>query len=120
MDNNVYFKRGRKYIPFGVRYDERYLPDGIWLVQHNEHSTTHTNVDSYLSGIYKLADNPQYVDVPKLCSVAKYADYILDNPEIKEMMNQGYTFYDLVHKIVALVVKLNDTIKEEVKKDGTR
>lgn len=29
MDNNIYKKVGRKYVPFGCRYNENYLTDGI-------------------------------------------------------------------------------------------
>lgn len=119
-DDNVYIKRGRKYIPIGLSC-HNYIPDGIWYVRHYDHSYGQTNVDHYLSGLYRVGDLPEYVDVPKLCSIHSYVEYVMNSPEFKEIMNKGsYSFQELTAKIVALVVKLNDTIKEKTKKDGTR
>jgi len=44
MDNNVYRKVGRRYVPFGSRYNENYLSDGIWYVKHRDNCHSHTNV----------------------------------------------------------------------------
>ena len=120
-DDNVYVKRGNKYVPFGVRYDEQYLPDGIWYVHHKEHSHGHTNVDHYLSGLFKVGEDPKVVDIPKLCSMQTYVDYVLTSPEMKKIMsNDGYySFLDLVSKITALVVNLNERIKNDDSK-GTK
>ena len=112
VDNNVYIKRGKKYVPFGVRYDEQYLPDGIWYVRHTEHSCGHTNVDHYLSGLFKVGENPKAIDIPKLCSMQAYSDYVLFHPEMQKLINSGrYSFLELVSKIIALVVNLNDEIQ---------
>lgn len=114
--NNVYFKRGNKYVPFGLHYNEQYLPDGIWYVRHYDHSYGHTNIDHYLSGLYKVGEAPEYIDIPKLCSIHTYVEYVMASPEFKEIMNnQRYSFLELTTKITALVVKLNETLK----KNGT-
>ena len=119
-DDNVYIKRGKRYIPIGL-YTERYLPDGIWYVRHYDGSYGQTNVDHYLSGLYKVGELPKAIDVPKLCSMHTYCEYVMNSPEFRELMDKGtYSFQELTAKIVALVVNLNDTIKEKVKKDGTR
>jgi hypothetical protein len=115
-NNNVYIKRGRKYIPFGSRYDERYLPDGIWFVHHNEYSHGHTNVDHYLEGLFRVGDSPKVIDVPKLCSMKKYVDYVLESKEMRDIMDSGrFSYLELVSKITALVVELNEKVK-----NGTR
>lgn len=120
-DDNVYIKRGKRYIPIGLSYTERYLPDGIWYVRHYDGSYGQTNVDHYLSGLYKVGELPKAIDVPKLCSMHTYCEYVMNSPEFRELMDKGtYSFQELTAKIVALVVNLNDTIKEKVKKDGTR
>lgn len=116
-EDNVYYKRNKKYIPFGLRCPD-YLPDGIWYVRHFDHSYGHTNVDHYLSGMYKVGEIPDYIDIPKLCSMHSYTEYVLNSPEFKELMNKGYSFFELTAKIVALVVKLNEILKKG--KDGTR
>lgn len=119
-DDNVYFKRGKRYVPFGLRYDQNYLPDGIWYVRHFDHSYGHTNVDHYLSGMYKVGEIPDYIDIPKLCSIHSYTEYVMASPEFKKIIDSGrYSLMELTSKIVALVVKLNETLKDK-EKDGTR
>ena len=119
-DDNVYIKRGRKYIPIGLSC-HNYIPDGIWYVRHYDGSYGITNIDHYLSGLYKVGELPDAIDIPKLCSMHTYCEYIMKSPEFQELVNKGsYSFQELTSKIVALVVNLNDSIKEKIKKDGTR
>ena len=119
-EDNVYFKRGKKYVPFGLRYDQNYLPDGIWYVRHYDHSFGHTNINHYLSGLYKVGEAPKCIDIPKLCSMHTYTEYVMASPEFREIMDKGYySFQEITAKIVALVIKLNETLKDK-EKDGTR
>lgn len=117
VEDNVYIKRGRKYIPFGLRYSEQYLPDGIWYVRHYDHSLGTANADHYLRGIFKVGDAPEIVDIPRLCSMHTYVDYVLQSKEFKELManEKGVSLLDLTAKITALVVTLNDSIQKEAK-----
>ena len=118
-DDNVYIKKGNRYYPFGRRVGEEYLPDGIWYVRHTDHCYSKTNVDHYLSGLYRVGDAPEYIDVPKLCSMHSYTEYVMASPEFKELMDKGsYSFLELTAKIVALVVKLNATLKDNEKDDN--
>lgn len=112
-DDNVYIKRGNKYIPFGRRFDETYLPDGIWYVHHDAHCCGTVNVDHYLNGLFKVGDSPKVVDIPKLCRMYTYTQYVLCHPEMKLLMSGKYTSAnELVSKVVALVVNLNEEIKK--------
>lgn len=124
IDDNVYYKKGKRYVPFGMRYYENYLPDGIWYVRHKEHSYGTANVDHYLQGLYKVGDPPEVIDIPRLCSMHSYTEYVMASPEFEELMHKGsYSFLELTAKIVALVVKLNQTLKDkekEEKQNGTR
>ena len=120
-DDNVYIKRGRKYIPFGMRYDENYISDGIWYVRHFDSSYGCTNIDHYLSGLYRVGDVPEPIDVPKLCSIHSYVEYVMNSPEFREIMNKGsYSFQELVSKITALILKLNKTLKAKDNDDNKR
>lgn len=112
-DDNVYIKSGKRYIPFGLRLGEHYLPDGIWLVKHTDVSSSTTNVDHYISTLYKVADSPEYIDIPKLCSMQHYTDYVLSHPEFKKLMSKPSSITDYVAKTIALVVELNDTLKNK-------
>jgi len=120
-DNNVYIKRGRKYVPFGVKHDEHYLPDGIWYVRHSDSSYGITNVDHYLSGLYKVGDPPGFVDVPKLCSIHSYVEYVMNSKEFREIMDRGnYSFQELTAKITALILNLNKILKSKENDDNKR
>ena len=120
-DDNVYYRRGKRYIPLGLTYKPHYLPDGIWYVRHFDHSYGHTNVDHYLSGMYRVGDIPEYVDIPKLCSTHSYVEYILASKEFKEIMdNHSYNFQELVAKITALILDLNSKIKSKANDDSER
>ena len=116
-DDNVYIKQGGRYKPFGLRYNLNYLPDGIWYVRHYDHSYGQTNVDHYLSGLYKVGDAPEYIDIPKLCSIHSYTEYVMASPEFKKIMeSHQYSFLELTAKITALVVNLNERIKNDDRK----
>lgn len=113
-DDNVYIKQDGRYKPFGLRYDQNYLPDGIWYVRHYDHSYGYTNVDHYLSGLYKVGDAPESIDIPKLCSMHTYVEYVMASPEFKKIMeSHQYSFLELTAKITALVVNLNKRIKND-------
>jgi len=108
-ENNVYRKdKNGDYIPFGLKYNENYLPDGIWYVRHHNgcHSTASVQ---YLEGLYKLSSPDDFKDVRQICSLQEYTDFILDSNEFRELMNngRGYTLNELVSLCVGLVFKKN-------------
>lgn len=112
-DSNVYIKRGKRYIPFGRYYNEKYLPDGIWYVHHDEHSMGHTNADHYLSGLYKVGD-PEIINIQKICGLHNYTEYILNSQEFHKIMDSGhYSYQELVSKIVALVFDYNERYQKQ-------
>lgn len=107
-DNNIYVKqKNGRYKPYGMRCDENYLGDGIWYVRHREHSFGTTNVD-YMAELLKIGDVQKPIDIPKVCSIEEYCDYILDSIEFNEMVNKGFSLNDLVHKLVALILEKNE------------
>ena len=119
-DDNVYIKRGRKYIPIGLSC-HNYIPDGIWYVRHFDNSYGHTNVDHYLSGLYKVGDVPEYPDIPQLCGLHSYVEYVLNSPEFKQIMDSGtYSWQVLVSKITALIFRLNKILKDKENDDNKR
>lgn len=117
-DDNIYIKMDNgRYRPYGVRYNEPYMYDGIWYVRHHENSVGTTNVDNYMEGLFRVGDRPEKIDVPKLCAMQDYVDYVLNSKEIREMMDKGYySWNEMVCKVVALVVDKNEQYKKEAKK----
>lgn len=111
---NVYIKQDNgRYRPFGLRYGEDYLQDGIWYVRHGEHSFGITNVDHYLEGLFRIGDRQEPIDIPQLCSEQEYVDYILDSEAFKKLMSNGYSWIELISKVVALILEKNKEIKNK-------
>lgn len=113
-ENKVYKKIGKRYKPIGEIYDRDWLTDGIWFVHSKPGCRSITNVDRYLSGVYKVGDaQDKYVDIPKLCSIDNYVNYVLNSKEFNEIVDSGhYNLYELTAKITALIVDLNDQINK--------
>lgn len=110
-DDNVYrcvtTPSGRKkYIPFGLRYDENYLPDGIWYVRHRDGSYGTASVQ-WLQHMYKVGDSA-IKDLPKLCGMFDYAEYVLNHPEFREMTERPVSISDVVNKAVSLIFDKNN------------
>jgi hypothetical protein len=115
MTDNVYKKdKNGKYVPFGLRYDENYLPDGIWYVRHHEGCHSMSNVP-YLEGLYKLASPEDFGDIKQLCSLQEYSDFIMDSQEFRDLIDdpKGYTISELVSLCVGLVFKKNKSKKKK-------
>lgn len=71
-NNNIYIKKGKKYIPVGIRgIQDEYLMDGLYLVRHEPGCRKIDNVN-WLSGIYgliRLTDsNINFTDLSKICT----------------------------------------------------
>ena len=115
-DDNVYrcvtTPSGRKkYIPFGLIYDENYLPDGIWYVRHRDGMYGTASI-SWLQNMYKVGES-SIKDFPKLCGMFDYAEYVLNHPEFKEMIEKPVSLSDIVNKTVALIVDKNNKDNED-------
>lgn len=110
-DDNVYrceiTSSGRKkYIPFGLRWDEHYLPDGIWYVRHRDGSYGTANI-SWIQNLMKVG-NSSINDLPRLCGMFDYAEYVLNHPEFQEMVVRPVSISDIVHKTVALIFNASE------------
>lgn len=112
MDNNIYKKVGRKYVPFGCRYDENYLTDGVWYVKHHESRHSHTNVAyiTQLTGIVKVGECPEQLDLSKILQQHDLAESILEDKRFNELVSKPHTLNELVHKVVNIIVEKNEKL----------
>lgn len=120
-DNNVYYKKGKKYYPFGIQAN--YIPDGIWLIVHEPHSSSRVNVDHYLASLYRLGDVPKPIDIPKLCSIERYADYFLKSDTFTKIRDgECFSWKELVAHLITAILEVNEQIKNNsnIKQNGTR
>lgn len=107
MDNNVYKKVGRKYVPFGSRYDENYLSDGVWYVKHRDNCHSHTNVAhiAELTGLVKVGECPDRLDITRALQQHDLAEAILRDKEFNEFISKPCSICELVHKVVSILDK---------------
>lgn len=115
MDNNVYRKVGpRKYVPFGVKYDENYLPDGIWFARHGEYSHGHTNVDKYLGELFKVGE-AKPIDLTEVCGLYNVAEKVMENEGLREMFfGGGVSYHDFICKVIAVINEIGDAMLKKV------
>lgn len=108
MDNNVYRKVGRRYVPFGSRYYENYLSDGIWYVKHRDNCHTHTNVAyiAELTGLVKVGECPDRLDITRALQQHDLAEAILQDKEFTELTSKPCSFSEIVHRVVSILDKM--------------
>lgn len=112
-DTNFYIKQGRRYKAIGEFFPDNALGDGIWYVRHHSNGKAITNLD-YIQGIYKVGDSKQ-IDLPLLCGMQDLTDYVMRSYEFTELTNKGYSMYELVGKIIALIYKKQNELKDNKK-----
>ena len=112
MDNNVYRKVGRKYVPFGSRYDENYLSDGLWYVKHHDSRDSRTNAAyiTQLTGLVKVGECPKQLDLSKALQQHDLAESILNDKSFNELILKPYTLNELVHKVVNIIAEKNEKL----------
>ena len=112
-DNCVYMKlpNGR-YKPFGMRFDETYLPDGIWYVRTGNSRVGTTNF-KYISELFKLGGRQEPVEIPKLCAMEEYVDHVLYSDEFRELTKKSFNLVELTSKLVALILEKNEEIHKQ-------
>lgn len=110
MDNNVYRKVGCKYVPFGSRYNENYLSDGIWYVKHRDNCHSHTNVAhiAEMTGLVKVGECPERLDITRALQQHDLAETILRDKEFNEFISKPCSICELVHKVVSILDKTQE------------
>ena len=109
-DRNVYKKVGRKYVPIGMKLDDNWLNDGIWVVRHRDGGKSITRGD-YLADSYGLVKVGELakVDLPILGGLEEYAEVVAGTmSNIKSQM----TTFDVAHRIVKDLFDYNEKLKK--------
>lgn len=110
-DRNVYKKVGRKYVPIGLKIDDNWLNDGIWIVRHKSGSTQITRGD-YLADSYGLikAGELAKIDFPTLGSLEEYSEVVANT--IGKMQGQ-LSNIDIARRIVKDLFDYNEKLKNK-------
>ena len=110
-DRNVYKKVGRKYVPIGMKLDDNWLNDGIWVVRHRDGGKSITRGD-YLADSYGLVKVGELakVDLPILGGLEEYAEVVAGTmSNIKSQM----TTFDVARRIVKDLFEYNEKLKNK-------
>lgn len=110
-DRNVYKKEGRKYLPIGMKLDDNWLNDGIWVVRHRNGSKSITRGD-YLADSYGLvkAGELAKVDLTILGGLEEYAEVVAGT--MANMKGQ-FTNIDIARRIVKDLFDYNEKLKNK-------
>ena len=110
-NRNVYKKVGRKYVPIGMKLDDKWLNDGIWIVRHKPGGKQITRGD-YLADSYGLikAGELAQVDLPVLGGLEEYAEVVANT-----IGNMKGTFsnIDIARRIVKDLFEYNEKLKNK-------
>ena len=109
-DMNVYKKVGRKYGPIGIKLDDSWLNDGIWVVRHRRGSKSITRGD-YLADSYGLAKVGELakVDLPLLGGLEEYAEVVANTiGNMKGFLSN----IDIARRIVKDLFDYNEKLKK--------
>ena len=110
-DRNVYKKVGRKYVPIGMKIDDHWLNDGIWVVRHRDGRKAITRGD-YLADSYGLikAGELAKVDLPMLGGLEEYAEVVANTIG---NMRGSFSNIDIARRIVKDLFEYNEELKKK-------
>lgn len=108
-DNNVYKRVGRKYVPIGLRIDDHWLGDGIWIVRHCKYGRSITRAD-YLANSYGLikAGEITNIDLVRLSAMEPYVEVAAK--VIADNQFKSITPMDLARLVVKELFDFGDKI----------
>lgn len=109
-DRNVYKKVGRKYVPIGMKIDDHWLNDGIWVIRHREGCKSITRGD-YLAHSYGLvkAGEIAKVDLSLLGGLEEYAEVVANT---LGNMKGSFCNIDIARRIVKDLFEYNEKLKK--------
>lgn len=113
-DENIYRKKGRKYVPVGICEPINWIPDGIWLVRSAEHSKRRTNMKwlSELYGFNKLGDIPM-CNFVQIADMENYVDAVSKVLLEHDAYPKGICIDDLSRKVIQAMFSVNKDYSKE-------
>lgn len=101
IDENVYRKEGRRYVPFGRVVNMDYFNDGIWYIHHRPSVKSYTNME-HLTGVYRICGAKE-LSFDVVAGMEDIVDDIIHSNEMRELTTNGYSATDLVRLAIAKI-----------------
>ena len=103
IDENIYRKIGRRYIPVGRIVNFDYLQDGIWYIRHHGTvSVSMTNAD-HLNDIYRIC-GAKDLSIDVLAGMEDIANDIIHSPEMANLASKGYSVMDIIRLTITKLI----------------
>lgn len=103
IDENLYCKAGRRYIPVGRLVNLNYLRDGVWYIRHHGTvSVSMTNAD-HLNDIYRVC-GAKDLSIDVLAGMENIANDIAHSPEMVNLTSKGYSVIDIIRLTITQLI----------------
>ena len=103
IDENLYRKEGRRYVPVGRLVNLDYLHDGVWYVRHHgDVSVSMTNAD-HLNDIYRVC-GAKDLSIDVLAGMENIANDIAHSSEMVNLTSKGYSVMDIIRLTITQII----------------
>nr|DAH21492.1 MAG TPA: hypothetical protein [Bacteriophage sp.] len=102
IDENVYRKEGRRYVPFGRVVNMDYFNDGIWYIRHRPSVKSYTNME-YLTGVYRVC-GAKDLSIDVLAGMENIANDIAHSSEMVNLTSKGYSVMDIIRLTITQII----------------
>ena len=103
IDENIYRKIGRRYIPVCRLVNLNYLHDGVWYIRHHGTvSVSMTNAD-HLNDIYRVC-GAKDLSIDVLAGMENIANDIVHSPEMVNLASKGYSVMDIIRLTITKLI----------------
>lgn len=103
IDENIYRKEGRRYVPVGRLVNLDYLHDGVWYVRHHGAvSMSMTNAD-HLNEIYRVC-GAKDLSIDVLAGMENIANDIAHSSEMVNLTSKGYSVMDIIRLTITQII----------------
>ena len=122
--NTLYTKRGNKYEPFALRFNDDYLTDGVYVVRRHFRGSARSLANAeHLSDVFCLEQvSKNYrITTDQMASLEDYTDFCIEQlrkSQAKAAANNfGMSEWDKVQNIIGNVFNFSTILKEKIEKE---
>ena len=102
IDENIYRKEGRRYVPFGRVVNMDYFNDGIWYIHHSPGVKSYTNME-HLTGVYRICGAKE-LSFDVLAGMEDIANDIAHSSEMVNLTSKGYSVMDIIRLTITQII----------------
>ena len=126
VSDNLYVKVGKRYVPYGIRLNEDYLTDGVYVVRCDKQCGMRSiSSVGYLEECYRIdkVSNNYRITTEKMASLKDYADYAIE--ELRKFRSErctdgyGLSTAEEIACVIGSVFKFSDILKKKIEEEKT-